>query len=63
MKDFMSKEHYCYKVHTLLMKSGAYPPPPSPALPPTFYGQPPLYGLPPPTTPSILHKDLELPFL
>ena len=22
----MSKEHYCYKIHTLLMKSSAYPP-------------------------------------
>ena len=26
MKDLMSKEHYCYKIHTLLMKSSAYPP-------------------------------------
>ena len=26
MKDLLSKEHYCHKVHTLLMKSSAYPP-------------------------------------
>ena len=25
MKDFLSKEHYCYKIHTLLMKGSAYP--------------------------------------
>ena len=24
MKDLQSKEHYCYKIHTLLMKSSAY---------------------------------------
>ena len=36
MKDLLIKEHYCYKIHTLLMKSKAYPsfyrqlPPPSP---------------------------------
>ena len=23
MEDFLSKEHYCYKIHTLLMKSSA----------------------------------------
>ena len=32
------KEHYCYQIHTLLMKSSAYPP---------FYTHP-QYGLPPP---------------
>ena len=26
MKALLSKEHYCYKIHTLLMKSSAYPP-------------------------------------
>ena len=26
MKDLMSKEHYCYKIHTLTMKSSAYVP-------------------------------------
>ena len=26
MKDLLSKEHYCYKIHTLLMKSIPYPP-------------------------------------
>ena len=25
MEDLLSKEHYCYKIHTLLMESGAYP--------------------------------------
>ena len=24
MKDLLSKEHCCYKIHTLLMKSSAY---------------------------------------
>ena len=38
MKDLLSKEHYCHKIHTLLMKSIAYPspctdPPPTPAPP------------------------------
>ena len=28
MKDLLSKEHYCCKIHTLVMKSIAYPPPP-----------------------------------
>ena len=37
MKDLLSKEHYSYKIHTLLMKSSAYPP------------LTPLYGLPPPS--------------
>ena len=26
MKDSLSKEHYCYKIHTLLMKSSGYLP-------------------------------------
>ena len=26
MKGLPSKEHYCYKIHTLLMKSSAYVP-------------------------------------
>ena len=26
MKDLRSKEHYCYKIYTLLMKSSAHPP-------------------------------------
>ena len=24
MKDLLNKEHYCYNIHTLLMKSSAY---------------------------------------
>ena len=26
MKHLMSKEHYCYKIHTITMKSSAYLP-------------------------------------
>ena len=26
MKNLLSKEQYCYKIHALLMKSSAYPP-------------------------------------
>ena len=33
MKYLLSKEHYPYKIHTLLMKSSAYTPP----LPRHFY--------------------------
>ena len=40
MNNLLSKEHYCYKVHTLLMKSIAYPLPP-------FYRQPPYMDSPP----------------
>ena len=45
MKDLLIKEHYCYRSHTLLMKSKAYPfcvvaPSPymgyRPSQPPTF---------------------------
>ena len=25
MKDLLSKEYYCYKIHTFLMKTSAYP--------------------------------------
>ena len=25
MKEVLSKEHYCYKIHTLVMKNSAYP--------------------------------------
>ena len=25
MNDLLSKDHYCYKIYTLLMKSSAYP--------------------------------------
>ena len=43
MEDLLSKEHYCYKIHTLLMKSSAYTRPfyrHAPAIstnPPHFY--------------------------
>ena len=40
MKNLLSKEHYCYKAHVLLMKSSAYPP--------FFHRQHPPYGLLPP---------------
>ena len=36
MKNLVSKEHYCFKIHALLMKSSAYLP---------FIDNP-LYGLP-----------------
>ena len=48
MKDLLSKEHYCYKIHTL-MKGSAYPP-----FPPVLA---PLYGLPPP----FLQENLDPP--
>ena len=32
MKDLLSKQYYCYKIYTLVMKSNSYPP---------FYRQPP----------------------
>ena len=54
MKDLPSKEHYCNKIHIILIKCSAYPPP---LLPPTIYRQPPLYGLPP----SILLENLDSP--
>ena len=25
MEELLNKEHYCYKIHTLLMKSSAHP--------------------------------------
>ena len=52
MKDLLIKEHYCYKIHTLLMKSKAYP---------SFYRQ-----LPPPpymgyNSPTFTKKNLNTP--
>ena len=37
MKDLLSKEHCCYKIYTLIVRS-AYPPP--------FYGQAPYMDYP-----------------
>ena len=48
MKDLLSKEHYCYKIHTVLMKSIAYPP----------SIDNPLYGLPPNFYKKILYRPL-----
>ena len=48
MKDLLSKEHYCYKIHTSLSKSTGYP---------ACYKQP-LYGLPP-----FLQENPDSPFL
>ena len=46
----LSKEHYCYKIHTLtLMKSSVYPPPP------------PLYGLPSPSPTPFSQENLDPP--
>ena len=53
MKDLPSKEHYCNKIHIILIKCSAYPPPP----PPPIYRQPPQYGLPP----TILLEKLDYP--
>ena len=39
MEDWLSKEHYCYKIHTLLVKTSAYL---------FFYRQPPPYPQPTP---------------
>ena len=49
MKDLLSKEHYCLKIHTLLMKSSA--PPPS-------IDNPPYMDDPPP----FLQENLDPPF-
>ena len=38
MKDFLSKEHYCYKIYTSLTKSSAYPLP--------FYREAPIWITP-----------------
>ena len=48
MKDLLSKEHYYYKIHTVLMKSSSYL---------LFYGQPPCMGY----TPSFLQENLDPP--
>ena len=40
MKDLLSKDHYCYKIHTLLMKPSAYNPP---SIDNFLYGLPPIY--------------------
>ena len=62
MKDLLSKQHYCYKTHTSLMKTSAYllfyrqlNPPPS--------CTPPLYGYMgyPLSTPLFLQKNLDPP--
>ena len=46
MKDLQNKEHYCYKIHILLMKSRAYRPPPPP--PPSSIDNPCYMDYPPP---------------
>ena len=48
MKDLLSKEHYCYKIHTLLMKISAYPFP---------IDKPPLWA----TALPLLQKNLDTP--
>ena len=49
MKDLLTKKHYCYKVHTSLMTSSAYPP----------SVDNPLYGLPQPPPPPFLQEKLD----
>ena len=48
MKDLLSKEHYCYKIYTSLMKTGAYlffyrQLTPSKPTPIWLYGLPPIF--------------------
>ena len=58
MRDLLSKEHYWYKIHTLLMKSSAYPLLQSTAL----YGLPARPPGPPfPRAPSFLQENLDPP--
>ena len=53
MSDLLSKDHYSYKIQTLLMKSSAYPP---------FYRQPSIWTTPTPnpapSTPNFYDKIL-----
>ena len=52
MKDLLRKEHYCYKMHTSLMKNSASPP---------FYRQTPYMVYPQPA-PPFLPENLDPPF-
>ena len=51
MKDLLSKEHYCYKIHVLLMTNTAYP----------SYIRHLLYGLPPPSPPPNFYNKILCP--
>ena len=53
MKDILSNEQYCYKIHTLLMKSVLTPSP--------FIDNPPIWNTPPPP-PPFLQGNLDLLF-
>ena len=48
MRDLLSKEHHCYKIHALLMKSSAYS---------LSIDNPPNMGYPP-----LLQENLDSPF-
>ena len=54
MKDLLSKEHYCYKIHILLLKSSAYL---------LFYRHPPPLPLRYMGYPLILQENLDPPLL
>ena len=58
MSDLLSKDHYSYKIQTLLMKSSAYPP---------FYRQPSIWTTPTPhPAPSTLphfYDKISIPLL
>ena len=51
MKDFLSNEHYCYKTHTLLMRTNAS------SL--SFNSQPPYIEYPAPPPSPILQGNLD----
>ena len=57
MSDLLSKDHYSYKIQTLLMKSSAYPP---------FYRQPSIWTTstpnPAPATPNV-YDNILIPLL
>ena len=49
MKDILSNEQYCYKIHTLLMKS---------VLTPSPFIDNPLYGIPRTPLPPHFYKEI-----
>ena len=54
MKDLLSKEHFYHKIHTLLIKSSAYPP---------FIDNPYMDSSPEPPYPSIVIEKSQPPII